>query len=639
MFARFTVAVCLLVLTSSSAVLADEPDSGETVVVTASRVPEPIDQSGSAITIIGGTTLDAEQIPTLFDALRQVPGVAVSRTGVLGDLSEIRIRGAETNQTLVLIDGVEANDPAEEDEFNFAHLMSAGIERVEILRGPQSALWGAAALAGVVNIITVAPRDGFHAEGRAEGGSFGTREMSGIVNAGTEDYGAVVDASYLKTDGIDISGLGAHKDGYENTSMNARAFYDIAPNLVLSANIRHVNGNNDLDCGFPLPDDCAAYTEKVQTYARGQAKATLMGGALEFIVGANFLSTSAYDFSSLTGNLQNIAQTDSIEGGKVRFDAQSNMFWSGDILGYELDQRLSVLGQTARETFEQREFDFSGANQNQHTTSQALAAEYGLNVGDAAFLSLGLRHDWNDRFADATTWRSTISVPWRELDARLHASAGTGVKNPDFFELFGFEPSSFVGNPDLKPEKSLGYDLGVEKYFFDHALKSDVTYYSADLENEIFTDFSVFPNTARNETGRSHRNGVEVSAAANLGYGLKINAAYTYGNSTAQGAEELRRPHNIASFDADYRFDRGRAFLNLGVDLHGSQKDTDFVTFDTVTLHSYTLVHLAGSYALGNGLTFTARIENALDQHYEEVFGYRTEGFGAFAGLSYKFGG
>jgi vitamin B12 transporter len=638
MFSRISLAILAFSFVPITVAMADDESSAETVVVTASRVPVPTDQSGSAITVIDGAKLAAEQIPTIFDALRTVPGVAVSRTGILGSFSEIRIRGAEANQTLVLIDGVEANDPAASDEFNFAHLMSAGIARVEILRGPQSALWGADALAGVVNIITVAPREGFYASGRAEGGSFGTREVSGIVNAGARNYGAVVDADYLKSDGINIAQTGHEKDGYENTSIDARGFVDLAPNIVLSANVRHVNGNDDFDSGFPLPVDSPDFTEAAFTYGRAQAKATFLGGALELILGANLTQTRSDDFASTTFNFQNIKQTDSIDGAKIRFDAQSNLFWSGDAFGYALDQRLSVLAQTTRETFKQREVFFPDANQNQHTSSQALAAEYGLSIGNAAFLSLGLRHDSNDRFADSNTWRSTISIPWRAFDARLHASAGTGVKNPDFFELFGFEPSNFIGNQNLKPEKSLGFDAGAEKYFFERALRLDVTYYNADLENEIYTDFSVFPNTARNGVGKSRRNGIEVSAAADLGNGFTLNAVYTYANSTANGAQELRRPHSIAALDADYRFAGGRAFLNLGVDLHGSQKDTDFVTFETVTLHSYTLVHLAGSYDLGNGLAVTARIENALNQHYEEVFGYRTEGFGAFAGLDFKIG-
>lgn len=637
MFARIAFAISAFSLVLTSPVLADEENAAETILVTASRVPVEAAQSGSAVSLIDGAALEAKQIPIVFDALREVPGVAVSRSGGLGSLSQIRIRGAEANHALVLIDGVEANDPASLDEFNFAHLLSAGIERIEILRGPQSALWGADALAGVVNVITLAPREGIYAKAGAEAGSFATRQVSGILNAGDESYGAVIDGGYLKSDGINIARTGREKDGYENASLDGRGFVELAPELVLSLNLRHVNSESEFDSGFPLPVDSADFTEAEQTYGRMQAKATLLHGALELIAGAARTHTVSDNFASTSFDFHNIERVSRVEAGKSKFDLQGNYFWTGSGLGFALDQRLSVLAESERKTFVQEVPGFSDADQDQNETSQAIAAEYGLALGDAAFLSLGLRHDWNERFADNTTWRATLSVPVLEWDARLHASAGTGVKNPDFFELFGFVPSTFVGNPDLGPEKSLGFDAGVEKHF-GGMLKLDVTYYSADLRDEIFTDFSVFPFTARNASGTNKRDGVEVAASADLGNGLTLNAAYTYANSTADGAQELRRPRHIASFDAGYRFDEGRAFLNLSVALHGSQKDTDFTTFRSVTLDSYTLVRLAGAYEIHPGVKLTARIENAFNEHYEEVFGYRTQGFAAYAGLSVAFG-
>ena len=161
----------------------------------------------------------------------------------------------------------------------------------------------------------------------------------------------------------------------------------------------------------------------------------------------------------------------------------------------------------------------------------------------------------------------------------------------------------------------------------------------ADLEDEIFTDFASFPNTARNMSGKSERSGVEAVASADLVDGLSLSGAYTYTQSTASGIQELRRPHHIGSVDLDYRFAGGKGTAALGADIHGSQRDTDFSTFTTVTLHGYTLVHLAGSYDIGGGLALTGRIENALNEHYEEVLGYRTEGFAAYAGIRAHIGG
>ncbi len=603
----------------------------EEVVVTASRVPIEAEQSGSAISVIDGAVLEQRQSETVFDALREVPGIAVSRSGGLGSISEIRMRGGEASHTLVLIDGVAVNDPAIQSEFNFANLLSAGIERIEVLRGPQSALWGADAVTGVVNVVTLSPQPGIFARAAAEGGSFATRQISGVFNAGTERYAAVFDGAYLKTAGINISETGSEKDGYENLSLGARGFVQPVPQLTLSASLRHVNGNSDFDSGFPLPVDTDDYTHAANTYGRAQAKATFLGGAIDATAGASLLETRSDNFSS--GEF-----TNGVRAKVTKFDLQTDAFWSGEALGVAVQQRLSAAGDAAHETFAQNFVGFALANQSEALDESGVAGEYWAGFSDAVFLSLGARHDWNRRFADSTTWRSTVSAQLPELGARIHASAGTGVKNPDFFELFGFIPSGFAGNPSLTPETSLGYDAGVEANLFARWLRADVTFFHADLEDEIFTDFSVSPNTARNAVGKSERQGVEVTATVDLGVGWSLSGAYTYTESTASGIEELRRPRHIGSLGLDYRFLDGKAFANLGVDVHGSQRDTDFSSFSTVTLPAYTLVRLAGSYDIGGGVTLTARIENALNQHYEEVVGYRTQGFGAFAGLKAQIG-
>ncbi len=605
---------------------------GETVIVTASQVPIAAEQSGSAYTVIDGQTLEQRQIETVFDALRDVPGVAVSRTGTEGSLSEIRLRGGEANHTKVLIDGVDANDPALSSEFNFAHLLTAGIERVEVLRGPQSALWGADAVTGVVNVITVAPTDGVFGKARAEVGSFSTREFSGLFNAGADNGGIALDADYLKTGGVNISETGSEKDGYENLTLGARGEWRPTPEITFSGAVRHVNGNNDTDSGFPkVADTLGDYSQGAFTYARGEARAKMFDGVLEAIAGASYTNALNKDF--LSGMF-----ADSFEGRKTKFDLQMNALWDGMVQDTRLQQRISVRGETAREMFEQVQVSFSAADQTQHIVQSGIAGEYWAGFGNSVFISLGGRHDWNERFADTDTWRATISAAITDTGARLHASAGTGVKNPDFFELFGFAPSGFTGNPALTAETSTGYDVGIEAKFFGERLKADVTYFHADLENEIFTDFSVFPNTARNGTGKSERKGVEFAATAYLSDGLSVDGAYTHSESSNAGLQQLRRPKDIGAIDVDYRFLDNKVFLSIGADFHGGQQDTDFTTFSTVTLPGYTLVRVSGSYDIGNGIALTARLENALNEDYEEVVGYRTRGFGVFAGLSARIG-
>ena len=637
MFSRFAVCTLIFLALASPA----DADEAETVVVTASRVPIEADQSGSAVTVLMGDTLRARDIDQLYDALRTVPGVEVSRTGTVGSFAQIRIRGAEAGHELVLIDGARVNDPAASSEgFNFAHMLTAAIGRVEVLRGPQSALWGADALAGVVNIVTVAPHDGFDVSGRAEYGSFDTKEVSGLVNIGDDRYAAIFDGAWLDTDGINIAHNGHEDDGYRNTSFGMRAKADVSDTFHLSAAIHRVDTRTDIEATdflgtFSIPLDAGDYSDFSATYGRAQASLMLFDGVLETIAGASFTRTKVNDFTSPFGAPFDVSFNDRTEGGENRFDLQTNIRWSPN-------QRLSLLAETVRDTFDSIRLDLPSASQSQHETHSGVAAEYWIGIDDAVFVSLGARHDWNEVFADTTTWRATVSA---RLDpaVRLHASAGTGVKNPDFFELFGFFPApAFEGNPNLKPEKSLGFDGGLEWRVAPDVIV-DATYFHTDLEDEIFTDFSVFPNTARNASGESLRQGVEVSAHAKLIDGLTLDAAYTYLDAKENGAPEIRRPHHIASANLDWRFAEDRGLINLGIDYHGRQRDTAFLNAPPftmpVTLDRYTLVHLAGSYEICPGFALTARVENALDVSYEEVFGYRTQGFGAFAGVKVRFGG
>jgi len=638
MFSRIAVAVFVSSLVFISSARADD---AETVLVTASRVPIEADQSGSAVSVVMGDTLRARQVDQLYDALRIVPGVEVSRTGTVGSFAQIRVRGAEAGHELVLIDGARLNDPASSGQaFNFAHLLTAAIGRVEVLRGPQSALWGADALAGVVNVVTVAPHEGFDISGRAEYGSFDTKEVSGLVNIGDDHYAAIFDGAWLDTAGINIAHNGRENDGYRNTSFGFRAKADVTDTFHLSAALHHVDTRTDIEAtdflgAFSIPLDAGDFSDFSATYGRAQASVDLFDGVLEAIAGASLTRTKVNDFTSPFGAPFDVGFNDRTEGGENRFDLQANIRWSPN-------QRVSLLAETVRDTFDSLRVDLPSASQSQHETHSGVAGEYWIGINDTVFVSLGARHDWNEVFADTTTWRATVSA---RLDPawRLHASVGTGVKNPDFFELFGFFPApAFVGNPNLKPEKSLGFDGGIEWRLTQGAMV-DVTYFHADLEDEIFTDFSVFPNTARNANGRSLRQGVEISGRADLGDSLTLDATYTYLDTKQNGTDEIRRPHHIGSANLDWRFAGDRALINLGVDYHGRQTDTAFLNAPPfvmpVTLDAYTLVHVGTSYEVSPGVALTARVENALDQKYEEVFGFRTQGFGAFAGVKVKFGG
>lgn len=623
-------------------------DAGEveTLVVIGARVPVPAKELGSTLTVIGQDDILQRQQPLVADLLRDVPGLAVSQSGPRGTLTQVRIRGAEANQTLVFIDGQEANDPFG-NEFNFGNLLTFDLERIEVLRGPQSALYGSEAIGGVVSIATVTPEPGLAMEGLFEGGSFGTVRTGGAIGGGTEDFRARGSIVYLDTDGISISPIGSEEDAYDNLSANFKAVATPLKNLTLTSQVRYTSAEVDGDTqdftfGSPtqgLVVDADQATRSDRLYVGGTADLALLDGA--------FQQTLRIGYT----------------------DADTEFVNAGTVTAGNLGERLEIIYQATataqtgafghRGTFaveyEDLEFENRGAgpadpsSQIQSDEQLSFIGEYALDWADTAFLTGSIRHDANDLFDDATTWRVTGAYLLGHTNSRLHASAGTGITNPTFFELFGFIPDTFLGNPDLQPEESFGFDIGVEQRFLSGALVLDVTYFQADLQDEIQTDFfldeatGLFFSTPINGAGDSERQGVEITANARITEQLTVDAAYTYLDAEGpDGLAEVRRAENIASANVNYSFARGRANLNLGVDYNGAQEDSEFIfaTPETrVTLDSYTLVNLAASYRVVEGMELFVRIENLTDADYEDVFGFATAGAGAFGGVRIALGG
>lgn len=616
------------------------------VVVSASRIPVPAEQVGSAYTVIPSEALRRQQTTLLSEALRDVPGLAVNRAGVAGNTTQVRIRGAEANQTLVLIDGIEVADPTV-SEFNFASLLAEDVERVEIIRGPQSALYGADAIGGVINIITRrGSKDGTVVGGMAEAGSFGTRQVNGSVRSGTERWNGALSATWLETNGTNIARFGDEDDGATNLTLFGNGGVQALDNLEIRLSGRYVATENEFDpqdFAFPatptngLVIDGDEVQETDQLFGRIEATLTLLDGSLEQTLGAAG-SDVTKEFES------DGVRTSTNEGTRTSLDYQSTLrFDTAEIA--DAAHTLVFLVEREDESFENRGAGPDAPeNQEQDRHLWGLVGEYRLDLFERLFLSGALRHDFNSDFEDATTWRATAAyvVPWTET--RLHGSYGTGVTNPTFFEQFGFFPDSFTGNPDLRPEESEGFDIGIEQPFWDGRVVVDVTYFQADLDDEIVTVFDPATGflSVDNQAGRSERQGIEVSLEADLTDGLSLDVAYTYLDAEdPDGLIEIRRPRHSASLGLDQRFLDDRANLGVSVRYTGAQEDSEFVatTPDSrVELDPYTLVNLYGGYQITEQVEAFGRIENLLDQDYEEVFSFTSPGIGAYAGVRVRFG-
>ncbi|MCC7258729.1 MAG: TonB-dependent receptor [Gammaproteobacteria bacterium] len=643
---------CLLTLPAAAVDLTDS------MTVTAYRTPEAISRAGSSLDIIDQRELAARQDLFAADALRLTPGLTLARSGPAGAQTQLRMRGAEANHVLVMIDGVEANDLATADEFSFDHLTTFDIERIEVVRGPQSALWGSDALAGVINVVTRTPDAPLEAATYLEGGAFDL--ASGGARLGLRSGRAMLmaSASALSTDGTNIARTGSEDDGYENVTGNLRTSFALTPDLKLDFGARHTDSTTEYDgidsTTTGLPTDADNETDARQTYLGAGARLDLLDGRWSQQLRYTLTAT---DTDSTEENLATPArdyQARSTAGDRYGLHYQTSLRVTrgDDVTPGHL---LTLAADHEREEFHQRGeiVDFYGTiydpNQDQSQYATGIAAEYLAHFGPRLSLAASLRRDHYSDFDGATTWRTTASWTLPDAVTRLHGSFGTGQKAPTFVERYGFAPNQFVGNPDLEPETSQGWDAGIERRWLDGRLTTDLTYFRADLDDEIDGFYCPPPSfacTAINKDDESHRRGVEAVARAGFADRYTASLTYTYTDSEADDpntpevtrVREVRRPLHGGSIDLTGRWLDNRLGINASAAYTGSREDDFypppfFFPAERVTLDSYLLVRLAASYQLTPGLEIYGRIENVLDEDYEDVYGFNTPGFGAFAGV------
>ncbi len=628
---------------------ANTPNTVEEVVATATLAPGGVaaDRIGSSVTIITPLQLQERQIRIVSDVLRDVPGVSVSRTGAVGGLTQVRIRGTEGNQVLTLIDGVKASDPFV-GEFDFGTLLADDVARVEVLRGQQSALYGSDAIGGVINYITPTGAQAPGVRARMEGGSFGTLGGAARVAGVTGGLDYVLSAGFQTTDGYPVATEGTDKVGSQIASLAAKISYAVSDHLRVRAVVRHIetdadaNGQDFGTTGFVL-DSPGSHTKSNTTYA-------FAGLDYDMLDGRWTHSLTVQGVDAKRDNVTAFLRSGGDKGTRLK----GGYVTSFRIESGELTHQFTGAVDLERETFRNTEPPSPfGADLTKRTVdTTGLVGQYQLTVGDRAGLSGSVRHDANDFFANDTTWH--VDGYLRVLPMlRLRAAAGTGVKAPSQTELFGFNASAFpfVGNPDLKPEKSEGWEAGADLTLAEGAIRLGATYFDSKLKHEIFADFStplsacarpgLPPPTSCSSTGNretdSTQRGVEVFAEARLSDAVSLDAAYTHLRARENGAEEIRRPPNIASANLTWRAPQDRGSATLTVRYNGATDDTDFRTFATTRLKSFTLVNLAGAWSLNEHIEVFGRIENLTDEDYFEVFNFRTPGRAAYAGVRARF--
>ena len=596
------------------------------IVITASRAPESETQTPASVTILDQERITRLGEPLVPALLRLTPSVAITVQGPAGLFTEVRIRGAENNHTLLFIDGIRANDPATGDFARFELLNADLASRIEVVRGPQSALWGSEAIGGVIAVNGTADSPGTGAS--AEGGSFGFLRGSASASLGSVQSNLSGAVGWQRATGIDSfsGGVGdGDKDGYRNLSGRLRGTIRIGPAVELGAAAFALTGRTQFD-GFDL-----LTFERADTLDSSRNRLT--AGRVWAAFGSEISRWAGRVGASLVGSSnRNLLDDDPLNrtrGTRRTLDAQVERRFSTGAL----EHRLILAAESERETFHASDTVFGGlTNQHRNRSHRAATAEWHGTMrgftGDVA-----VRRDIFNRFRDATSLRASLLA---EIGAgfAVAGSYAEGIAQPTFFDLYGFFPGDFIGNADLKPESSRGFEGSLR--FRRSSIAASLTAYVQRLHDEI-VDNATFTSVV-NSDGVSRRWGVEAEFAWQPIDSLRLTANYAYlkagqpSGAANERLQELRRPRHSGSVAADGSV--GRWSYGASLAYVGSHLDREEVfPFDIVRLDSYWLAAARLGYAVTRQVQMFVRASNLFDARYEDSAGYRTEGRGFFVGL------
>ncbi|KHS49306.1 MULTISPECIES: TonB-dependent receptor plug domain-containing protein [Sphingomonadales] len=616
-------------------------DSGETIVVTASRSGEAVavNKLGASVTVLDSEALEQRQTRIVSDILRDVPGVAVSRTGAAGGLTQLRLRGSEGNHVLVLIDGIEASDPYF-GEFDFATLIADPEARVEVLRGQQSSLYGSDAIGGVIQYLTLTGKEAPGVSLRAEGGSFNTFTGSARAGGVSGDLDYAVSGAYYHTGGYPTARNGSRDVGSDIAGLSAKLIWSPSETFKLTGVARYSfteadTNNSENNPASPLfgftVDSPGVFFRNKAFYGLVRAELIGLDGRWTNAVTGQVALSERKGFDAAGFDYGN-------KGNRYKGSFESSLRLGTDAIRHRLTAAIDV----EREEFQNTtpsSFAFQG---KRSTDNVGIVGQYELLINDAFSFGASIRHDENDRFDDPTTWRvqGSYSLP---TGTRVRGAYGTGVKNPGYFELYGFSDGRYIGNPNLRPEKSEGWEAGIEQSFSDGKATISATYFDSRLKDEIFTTFPAptFIATPSNRATLSKQHGIEVALAARPIPQIRLDAAYTWLHARENGTVEVRRPKHIGSFNATVFSKDERFSGTLTVRYNGRQTDVAFTNPSfipvRVSLREYVLVNLNAEYKLRPNISLFARVENLINEQYEEVFSFATPGRAGYGGVRVRF--
>lgn len=593
--------------------------TGDTIVVTASGIEQSRDEVGQAITILDAETIERRQAIDMVDLLATTPGVRFSRTGSMGSVASISLRGAETTQTLVLIDGVKVNDPSGiGDGYDFGHLLTGNIDRIEVLRGSNSVVHGSQAIGGVVNLTTATPAAGFAAKGSAEYGysdSFtGKADVSGTAGAISGGIGG----AYFRTDGISSAAVGTEKDGYKNFTGNARLKVAFSDALSLDLRGYYISADLDYDSFFGAPADSADVAKLDQYVGYAGLNLALFDGNFTSRAAVTWLRNER-DYYFVRGTAPDYGYS----GSNLRFEYQGVVTPAEQaklIFGYE---------------HERPDYDFFGFGSTDSQQAD-IDSVYALGIVQP-FVGLsvtgGLRHDDHSQFGGATTFGANANYSPNAGTTNVRLSYGEGFKAPSLYQLY----DSFSGNAALRPERSKSYDIGIDQRLADGRALVSLTAFLRNTTDQINYDNATF---TYGNIDRTRTKGVEATLALRPVDALNVTASYSYidardrsGRPAFDGKRLPRRAEHAISLSADYDWSFG---LSTGATITMVGDSFDDAA-NAVPLDGFALAGIRASIPVAGNFEIYGRVDNLFDADYATAAGYGTYGRAAYGGVRARF--
>jgi vitamin B12 transporter len=607
----------------------------EVTIYGSSHVPVELPKVGSSVSLITAEEIETRGIKLLSEALATLPGLRVN--GNAGGLSQMRLRGSEGKHTLLIVDGVVYND-VNQGEATLDQFPVNDIERIELIRGPQSGVYGAQAHAGAI-VITTKSGKGFRkpeVNATFELGSQGSQLVSLSVQGQVGKVYSATSIQANRTDGYNFAFIGTEKDGLNNFNITQKLGIDINEQFNVEGFIRHQQKGQRYDrsqfiTGLTSLEDGDNRSDTKNTLASLKATYKALEGRWVHTLSADLNSLDARNFSNNLPDFSNQGNRYTLTY-KNAFRFEAGGFKHTLVSGFDMK----------RETYKYQDTYNSEYIDGVARSRRGIFGEYLLDFNQGTSVTAAVRQDFNSVFQDIFTYRLAAAHTFA-TGTKLHGSFGKGSTNPTFQQQYGYQPSNFVGNPNIKPESSFGYDFGVEQKWLGGRLITDLTYYNIALRDAITPFYNnFFQESVLNAPGTLHRHGVEFAFTAIPTDKLSISGSYTYfTGKDALGLLPVRRPNHAASLNASYRLLDDKARLAVGLSHNGKMRDNVFnnntYVNDSLTLREFTLLSAQFSYDVNKNTTAYVRAENMLNTRYEEVYSYRGKPIEVYAGLKVKF--